>query len=73
MLDRHLLAVEALRLGLVPTINRMRFVSMSPTPTYTHGKNQRVATLSPATLHQTLPNLFRAPSLVRPCLLPDVK
>jgi hypothetical protein len=34
--DRHLLAVEALRLGLRPTISRMRFVSTPPTPTYTH-------------------------------------
>ena len=34
--DRHLLAVEGLRLGLLPTINRMRFVSTPPTPTYTH-------------------------------------
>ena len=34
--DRNLLANEGLRLGLMPTINRMRFVSMPPAPIYTH-------------------------------------
>ena len=34
--DRHLLVVEGLRFGLMPTINRMRFVSTLPIPTYTH-------------------------------------
>ena len=36
LVDRHLLAVEGLRFGLRPTINRMRFVSTLPTPTYTY-------------------------------------
>ena len=36
IVDRHLLAVEGLRRGLKPTINRMRLVITPPTPTYTH-------------------------------------
>ena len=34
--DPHLLVVEGLRLGLMPTINRMRSVCTPPTLTYTH-------------------------------------
>ena len=34
--DPHLLAVEGLRRGLKPTINRMRFVIACLIPTYTH-------------------------------------
>src|ERR1700755_1175183 len=34
--DCHRLAVQGAHLGLMPTINRMRFVSTPPTPTYTH-------------------------------------
>ena len=34
--DRHLLVVEGMHRGLKPTINRMRFVIIPPTSTYTH-------------------------------------